>query len=189
MTQTLEIDLQKLRAGDKQAIEALAQYLNVYIRDNFANNILDTDVIEVLQDVLYRILRNADNLSKFSDTEHFENYCKAITRNSLAHHVHRIRQEEDVIDLYQEQLEHIEQLREETTNIDRQTYEQLVQTIRRLPSIQRKIVLLMYGENKSIREVAKELKLSISRTRRLHQHAMYRIRKQVMGAKREESTR
>lgn len=85
MRQALQLDLQKLAAGDEATLVSLAEYLRPRIRMYISAYAQEADVLDIIEEVLLMVLRNPERLAALETEDQILNYCLKAARNAVVH--------------------------------------------------------------------------------------------------------
>ena len=175
MATALTVDMARLKEGDEEALAELARYLR-FVTAGMLQHYPETNVGDVVQDVLVEVMKNRERLAEFESTEQLAAYCRRLARNTVVHRARRTRQEVGVPDPEAEDLQ-ADAPEHEDPGSDAVALLRLEEVIGGLPDRDRTILELLYFEGKTRSEVARDLGLAVGTVSQLHRSALRKVRK------------
>ena len=157
-----ELDLEKI-------IKDYSNYINTIINNMAKLNLNDEDKEEIVSEVFFILWRNKDKLDY---NKRLSSYIAGVTRNIVKEYLRKKQIHFDISD-YENSLYsyyHLELLNDNIEEIKK--IEKKLKTIK---EIDRKIFIDFYYSSKSIKDIAKEQKISEFSVKQ----RLYRIRKKI----------
>ena len=157
-----ELDLEKI-------IKDYSNYINTIINNMAKLNLNDEDKEEIVSEVFFILWRNKDKLDY---NKRLSSYIAGITRNIVKEYLRKKQIHFDISD-YENSLYSYDNLELLNDNIEEiKKIEKKLETIK---EIDRKIFIDFYYSSKSIKDIAKEQKISEFSVKQ----RLYRIRKKI----------
>ena len=157
-----ELDLEKI-------IKDYSNYINTIINNMAKLNLNDEDKEEIVSEVFFILWRNKDKLDY---NKRLSSYIAGITRNIVKEYLRKKQIHFDISD-YENSLYSYDSLELLNDNIEEiKKIEKKLETIK---EIDRKIFIDFYYSSKSIKDIAKEQKISEFSVKQ----RLYRIRKKI----------
>lgn len=157
-----ELDLENI-------IEDFTPYISKII-DNMAKETLNTDDKEEIASDIFFILWN--NREKLDINKYMSSYLAGIARNVVKVYLRKLKNNLDISD-YENCLYEFDTINLLDSNLEE--INKVEKTISKMKIIDRKIFLDFYYSSKSIRDIAKEQKISESSVKQ----RLYRIRNKI----------
>ena len=157
-----ELDLEKI-------IKDYSNYINTIINNMAKLNLNDEDKEEIVSEVFFILWRNKDKLDY---NKRLSSYIAGVTRNIVKEYLRKKQIHFDISD-YENSLYSYDNLELLNDNIEEiKKIEKKLETIK---EIDRKIFIDFYYSSKSIKDIAKEQKISEFSVKQ----RLYRIRKKI----------
>lgn len=157
-----ELDLEKI-------IKDYSNYINTIINNMAKLNLNDEDKEEIVSEVFFILWRNNDKLDY---NKRLSSYIAGVTRNIVKEYLRKKQIHFDISD-YENSLYSYDNLELLNDNIEEiKKIEKKLETIK---EIDRKIFIDFYYSSKSIKDIAKEQKISEFSVKQ----RLYRIRKKI----------
>lgn len=157
-----ELDLEKI-------IKDYSNYINTIINNMAKLNLNDEDKEEIVSEVFFILWRNKDKLDY---NKRLSSYIAGVTRNIVKEYLRKKQIHFDISD-YENSLYSYDSLELLNDNIEEiKKIEKKLETIK---EIDRKIFIDFYYSSKSIKDIAKEQKISEFSVKQ----RLYRIRKKI----------
>ena len=157
-----ELDLEKI-------IKDYSNYINTIINNMAKLNLNDEDKEEIVSEVFFILWENKDKLDY---TKRLSSYIAGVTRNIVREYLRKKQIHFDISD-YENSLYSYDNLELLNDNIEEiKKIEKKLETIK---EIDRKIFIDFYYSSKSIKDIAKEQKISEFSVKQ----RLYRIRKKI----------
>jgi len=172
MPRHFQLDLQKLKTGDKDTILAFASYLIPRIQVSLAElPITQDDMFEIAQDLIARIATNPEHFAALGSQEKIVEYCSKLARNAVVHRQRSV-QRETIVDASSE----IVQSQSDALDISKLDAELMRQAIEQLPETQQHVIYFTFVAGLTSLETAKELNISLGSVKALRYRAINRLR-------------
>lgn len=177
----LQLDLQKLKDGDKDTITSLALHLLLDLRKQFARSqIKEADLFDIAQDIVMRIVHDPAQFADLGSEEKILQYCAKIARNSAVHQQRSTQRESDFkpAEIPAPKTSEVRVLLPEAERIRR--------ALEQLSEDQQRIINLSFRVGLSMLEVAQALGVPLSSAYALRYRALSNLRSHLREAGTEE---
>lgn len=182
------INIEKLRAGDKETLDALFSELIPIITDS-VHEICHTgqynmDVDDTVADVIYQLLRVPDRLADIAEAGNLKAYCSVLARNKAMHVLQRKRKSAAAVADYENELAKYE-ARIPVLGYDS---EAISNALVNLSEVERQIISLRFIQGLSLKQIAEILNTSTGSTY-LRLHRSLGNLRQAIGESKQEPRR
>lgn len=157
-----ELDLEKI-------IKDYSNYINTIINNMAKLNLNDEDKEEIVSEVFFILWRNKDKLDY---NKRLSSYIAGVTRNIVKEYLRKKQIHFDISD-YENSLYSYDSL--ELLNDNIEEFKKIERKLETIKEIDRKIFIDFYYSSKSIKDIAKEQKISEFSVKQ----RLYRIRKKI----------
>jgi RNA polymerase sigma factor (sigma-70 family) len=183
-----ELNVSKLKAGEQEALRGFYDLMVPKIRRVVAATLQrDSDVEDVVEQVLSRILSNLDVIIRSEEPPKIEFYCLRVAKNTALEARRRIEKEDRVAELTESRGKIQESGAEGLNPTDPTEIVDDITTIRELLSqlseLDQMIIVRRYMEDRSIKEISEQLDMSPNTIRPRLVRAMRKLRQNLEGSK------
>lgn len=154
----------------EKLIKSYSRYVYTII-DNFTKSKLNNeDVEEIISDVFFIIWKNRDKIDYSID---IKPYIAGITKNLIKNKYKKLHIEYSIHELKENLIDFSNETEDVYKKIDNKNM--LLDKLKELNDTEYKIITMYYYEGKKIKEISKNLNLSVSKVK----ITLYRVRKKL----------
>ena len=154
----------------EKLIKSYSRYVYTII-DNFTKSKLNNeDVEEIISDVFFIIWKNRDKIDYSID---IKPYIAGITKNLIKNKYKKLHLEYSIDELKENLIDFSNETEDAYKKIDNKNM--LLDKLKKLNDTEYKIITMYYYERKKIKEISKNLNLSVSKVK----ITLYRVRKKL----------
>ncbi len=154
----------------EKLIKSYSRYVYTII-DNFTKSKLNNeDVEEIISDVFFIIWKNRDKIDYSID---IKPYIAGITKNLIKNKYKKLHLEYSIDELKENLIDFSNETEDAYKKIDNKNM--LLDKLKKLNDTEYKIITMYYYEGKKIKEISKNLNLSVSKVK----ITLYRVRKKL----------
>jgi RNA polymerase sigma factor (sigma-70 family) len=157
-----DLDLTKFKEKDEAALADFVKLIEPRIRKVVAATLEDrpqSDIDEVVDDVLVRIFSNLDYFFQYDVTEKIIGVCQRMARNSAVHHLRQLTKLDSSAEEYEEQLEKLA-LTQHKEKLSEETSVALTEILSQMSTTDRRLVEMYFQSGMTLREISTVLGIS-----------------------------
>lgn len=151
--------IKRAKAGDELAFSALYNRYKEFVVSILIGYIKDADEANDIANLVFLKVHN--KLSQFKAYDSFGGWLRIITNRTAVDYLRETKEKMVSFEQLGERLPESEEVENSTESdlVNQMTYNQILDYIKSLPHVHRKICMLFYANNMTVEEISKALKV------------------------------